>query len=286
MGELAPGPEVEALLAQALGLAEELDWAGVAELLREGLQEHPDDPWVLCWLGLAERELGMDGVAYERFKQSLAQEPRDPVLLATAGNALAHFADPEAEAALRTAALVAPRLAQARWMYGAYLAREGMAEEGLAELDAALEIEPDDPVIHTERGVALALLGRLDEASAAMERATEEDPEDGWALLLLGLLRVETGDVESGAPLLDEGARLRPEDLEAQFLAALALGAAGMEDRAFEMLERGRMDAEGPDATLAAEVEERLEEGPEAALRLLREALAPSALRSRLAARP
>jgi tetratricopeptide (TPR) repeat protein len=285
-GPEGPGPEVEGVLARALGLAEELDWAGVAELLRDALSEHPDDPYVLCWLGMAERELGMEGVAYERFKRSLAANPRDPVLLATAGNALAAFDDPAAEAALRTAAILAPRLAQARWMYGAYLAREGMAAEGLDELDAALELNPDDPVIHTERGVALALLDRVSEASAAMERALEADPEDGWAIVLLGLLRLEDGDVESAASLLDEGARLRPDDVEAQLLAALSLAGSGLDARALEMLERGRLGADGADRVLAAAVEECLEEGPRAALRLLRESMGPSALRERLLVRP
>ncbi|NIU80224.1 MAG: hypothetical protein GWN71_43835, partial [Gammaproteobacteria bacterium] len=63
--------------------------------------------------------------AYERFKQALAQKPEDPHLLATAGAGLAAFDDPEAESALRTAAILAPDVAATRLAYGAYLSREG-----------------------------------------------------------------------------------------------------------------------------------------------------------------
>jgi tetratricopeptide (TPR) repeat protein len=129
--------DLETLLSSALELGVEGEWEEAAELLRSGLEDFPEEPAVLCWLGAAERELGMDGIAYERFKQCLALQPEDPHILATAGTALATFDDPEAEAALRTAAILAPELPLARWMYGAYLAREGFVTEALAELDAA-----------------------------------------------------------------------------------------------------------------------------------------------------
>ncbi len=293
-GATAPSPDVEAILTRALGRAEEGEWDEVAGELREELARRPDDPYLNCWLGMAERELGLEGVAYERFKRALAADPRDPVLLATAGNALAAFDDPAAEGALRTAALLAPRLPQARWMYGAYLAREGLLEDALAELDAALELDPDDPVIHTERGGALALLERMDEAGGSFARAAELDPEDGWALALLGLVRLESarraGGEEEELPelshLLHQAADLRPGELETQLLAALALGAAGDEDRAMEMLERARLHSEGVDLELILEVEDQLESGPVSSLRFLTDSLGPSALRERLMQRP
>lgn len=281
-----PRPEVAELLERSLETARDGDWEAVAEVLRGALESFPEDPYVLCWLGMAERELGLDGVAIERFSRALDQEPRDPVLLATAGNALAAFADPGAEGALSTAALLGPEVPQARWMYGAYLTREGMLEDGLTELEAATELAPEDPVIHTERGVALALLERMGEAQSAFERAVELDPEDGWILILLGLARAEAGDVENAVPPLDEGARLRPDDLPAQLLAALAHGATGRPDRALEMLERARLHAEGVDARLVVEIEDRLEEGDESALRFLRRSIGPSSFRERLMERP
>jgi tetratricopeptide (TPR) repeat protein len=285
-GLRAPGDEVEAVLQRALGLAEEEEWEAMAEFLRAELEAHPDDPYVLCWLGLAERELGLEGIAFERFKRALDQEPEDPVLLCTAGNAIAAFDDPDAEAALRTAALLAPDLAQARWMYGAYLIREGMLEDGLRELDAAVRLEPDDPVIHLERGVARLLSDELESAVHAFGRSAELAPDDGWPFVLLGLGWIELDELEEGSRALEEGARLRPDDLNAQVMAALALAAVGRDGVALEMLERARLHAEGVDEVLVLEVEERIEEGADSALRFLRSGIGPSSLRERAMERP
>lgn len=282
-----PSEAVEPLLAQALEFAEEGDWEAMAEHLRGALEEHADDPYVLCWLGMAERELGLGAVAHERFRRALAREPRDPVLLSTAGTALAHVDDPAAEAALRTAALLAPELPQARWQFGAWLSREGMLREALDELEAAARLEPEDPVILTEWGVALALDDQMETAAVVLSQAAAADPDDGWILLLLGLVRVALDEVADAVPVLDEGARARPDDLQAQCLAALAHAVEGDPERALEMLERARLHApEGLDEILVLEVEERIETGGEAPRRMLRQSLGPVALRERLMVRP
>jgi Flp pilus assembly protein TadD len=283
-----PSIEVAELLNEMMDLADQEDWDGMAEYLRTGLSRFPGDPYLLCWLGIAERELGLEGVAVERFRQALEQEPRDPVLLATVGNALGSLHDPAAEGALRTAALLAPDLAQARWMYGAWLAREWMIEEALIELEAACRLAPDDPVILTERGVALALGERIDEAIVFFGEAVALDPADTWARMLLGLAHVEAGDLESALPELVEAATVREEEAEAQCIAALALLACGHEDRAWEMLERARLlvDQELADLEEILEVEEQMEAGPEPAQQFLSGDYAPRAFGERLMLRP
>lgn len=278
--------ETESLLRQALDLGEEGDWEGMARELRDALESAPDDPAILCWLGVAEAELGLPGAAYERFKEALANGPEDPHILATIGNGLAQFDDPDAEAALRSAAILAPDLPLARWLFGAYLSREGLFEEALRELGAASELVPEDSTIAYEMGVALALKGDLDEAMDAMTRSVDLDPGEGWAQVVLGLVEAEADRLEEAARDISEGARLRPEDVEAQLLAALVATAAGWEDLAYEMLERGRQTALPGDLSLLEAVEARLDEGPESAESFFRQELLPGALRDRLMNRP
>lgn len=277
---------LEILLTQARELGEEGDYDGMAQRLRDGMEDHPDEPALLCWLGVAERELGLEGVAFERFKQALALDPDDPHILATAGNALAHFDDPEAETALRAAALTGPDLALARWLYGAYLSREGFVEEARRELDEAMALDPEDPVIVYESGVARALAGDRDGAVDDLARAVEMSAGDGWMRTVLGLALVEADRVDEAVTELDIAAREREEDVEAQLAASLAHAAHGSEDDAWEFLERARMRAEGTDRLAVEAVEERLQDDPEAASRFLRHTLAPSVLRERLQARP
>jgi tetratricopeptide (TPR) repeat protein len=281
-----PAAELQEVLDAAHLEGDQGNFEGMAERLREGLEQFPGDPFVLCWLGVAERELGLDGVAYERFKQCLAADPEDPFVLATAGTALAQFDDPEAEAALRTAALLAPEVPLARWMYGAYLTREGQVEQGLVELEAARELDPDDALVAFELGVGRVLGGDLAGGIDALGRAAELDPDDGWMRVVLGLALSEADRPDEAATELEVGARLRDDDAEAQLLAALALAAAGHETTAWEMLERARFVAEGTDELLTEGVEERLAGDPAEAARFLRHELGPSAFRERLYTRP
>jgi tetratricopeptide (TPR) repeat protein len=274
------------LLGRAHTLADEGDWEGVAEMLREYISDFDEDPALHCWLGVAERELGMSGIAYERFKRALALDPTDPYILATAGNGIAAFDDPDAERALRIAALTAPNVALARLLYGAYLSREGFLEQGLEELRAASEIDPDDPQIAYELGVSHALSGRWDEAADAMADAVRMDPEDGWVRVVFGLVLLEAERSEEGAGELISGARLAEEDIDAQLVAALAAAAIGQDGMAYEMLERARLRAQEPDLAFVAAVEDRVDSGPEAVRALLHEDIAPDLLRSRLQERP
>ncbi len=278
--------ELEQLLERAHTLGDDGDWAGVAELLRDHLEEFDQEPALHCWLGVAESELGLAGVAYESFKRALALDPTDPYILATAGSGIARFDDMDAERALRTAALTAPEVSIARLMYGAYLAREGFVEDGIRELRAAREIDQEDPQIAYELGVAYAIAGRIDEACDALSDAVRLDPEDGWVRTVFGLLLLESGREDEGAGELISGARASPQDVDAQIAAALAASAAGLDDIAYEMVERARMLAAEGDLALVADVEERIDAGGESVTSALREDFGPDLLRGRLQERP
>ncbi|MDH3271716.1 MAG: hypothetical protein OEN56_10305 [Gemmatimonadota bacterium] len=276
----------DALLERALDLGEEDDWAGAAELLRDYLDEFDEDAAMHCWLGVAERELGLEGVAYERFKRALSLDPTDPYVLATAGNGIAHFDDPDAEQALRAAALTAPDVAIGRLMYGAYLAREGFVDRGIEELKAARDIDPDDPQIAYELGAALAMAADHDRATDALADAVRLAPEDGWTRVVFGLELLEADRLEEAAGELLSGARLREDDVYAQLAAALAAAALGREEDAYEMIERARMRSEDADLVLVTSVEDRVDAGHESARALLLEDLGPNMLRLRLSERP
>lgn len=275
--------DVEAVLQRALALGEEGRWEEMAKLLAKALQDSPDDPYLLGWLGVAEQELGNDGAAYDYFRRCLAQNPMDPHLLAMAGSGLAAFDDPDAEAALRTAALTGPDIPTTRLQYGAYLARSGVYEEALEHLRAAAALAPDDPTVYGELGVALALKGDLDAAIAEMEKALELAPDDAWTRLLLGLLHTELGNLEEAAEALIQAAEELENDAEAHILAALAAAAVGWDDAAHDAISRAALVAEGDDVELLDEAEERVVAGRKAARAFLLETVAPSVLRERLA---
>jgi len=282
--------DLDTLLRRALSLADDGDWATAADLLREQLADFADEPSVHCALGVAERELGNDGVAYECFKKALELHPEDPYVLATAGNGVALFDDPDAMEALKSAALLAPDLPLTRMLYGAYLAREGLHDWAIEQLEAARELDPTDSQIAYELGVAFALSGRVGHAADSMGEAVQLDPGDGWTRVLYGLVLLEDDRLDEAAGELVEGARLRPLDIEAQILAALAACATGLEGVSYEMLERARLRALELDLELDLELvdsaEEHMEAGAGDAATLLSDDVQPEALRVRLKERP
>jgi len=266
---------------QAAGeLADDGRWAEAFDLLREEEADHPNDAVLLCMLGTAAHELGGEAHAYEYFRRCLAQQPTDPVVLVTAGAGLAALDDPEAEAALRTAALTAPELAIARLHYGAFLARQGMLADARTELEAARALDPEDPRVHTELGVMHLLAGQVDAGVTALEAALECE-DDAWVRALFGLALLEAGRTEEGAESLHRASLERLDDGELQLLAALAAAAEGWEDEAWNAL--ARAEATDADPEVVRDVEESIDEGAEAARELLAAEFAPSALRARLA---
>lgn len=274
---------LEVVLERARRLGEEGDWDAAAEDLREALPEWPESATLLCWLGVAERELGLDGVAYERFRTAVGLELEDPVLLAVAGTALASFDDADAEGALRTAALLAPQESEVRWRYGAFLSREGFVDQALEELDAAVELDPESSVAFYERGAARALHGNMDAAVDDLARSVELD-DDPWSRSVLGLAMVVAGRVEESVLELELGAA-HGLDPRAHLLAAL--GHAAFDDEgAWRHLEMARGGAEGTEQLVVDEVESRLGEGAEASRRFLVNTLGPTTLRERLMERP
>jgi predicted Zn-dependent protease len=274
--------DVQQTLAEALDLGEEGRWAEMAELLTATLRSAPDDPYVLCWLGVAERENGRDGVAYEYFKRCWAEDPLDPHILAICGAGLAAFADPDAEAALRAAALSGPDVPIARLQYGAFLARTGMYEQAVEQLNAAMELDPEDPTVYGELGIAHALKGDFAKAAGAMEHALQRAEDDSWTRVLLGLIYLQLNQLEEASEQLLQAADERPEDAEAQVLAALAAAASGWDDAAQNALARADFATEGADAEMIEEAREQIDDGPTAARAFLEEEMAPYALRDRM----
>jgi Flp pilus assembly protein TadD len=270
--------------AQALG--EDGRWEEAYDRLSETLRDEGDDAVVLCWLGIASERLGRDGEAYDHFRRCLALEPGDPFVLATAGSGLATFDDPEAESALRLAALTAPDFSYARMAYGGYLAREGMVAEALTELEAARGLAPDDAGVRVELGIALLLAGRTADALAELEEALAREQEDAWVRGLYGLALVDAGRPQDGAEELHRASLERPSDVDLHLASALASAAEGWDDEAWNALARAEQAAEPEDRDAIEEVEDRLHEGADEAGEFLKADFAPTLLHERLLQRP
>ena len=273
--------QVEAIVAEAEELGAQDRWDEAHSMLLNALDDHADDALLLCWLGIASERTGSEGEAYDFYRRALARQPTDPFVLAAAGTGVAAFDDPEAESALRLAALTAPAFPFARASYGAYLAREGLFDDAVAELRAARDLAPDDAAVRAELAVALLLANRTEDGIGELEEALSRNDEP-WLRGVYGLALLEARRSEDGAEQLHRAAQERPEDVELSLLSALASAGEGWEDEAWTAIARAEAAADALDAELIREVEEAVEAGAEAAADFLREQLGPSLLRERL----
>ncbi len=273
-------------LQEASALSDEGRWPEAIDILLAEESEHPRDPVLMCMLGVAAQELGADGRAYDYFRRCIAEHPGDPLLLVTAGNGLAHYDDPEAESTLRLAAVTAPTLMIARLYYGSYLLREGLLDLATAELEAAKDLEEEDPRIHRELAAAYYLRDRRSDAIDQLDLALSFDDDDSDLRLLYGLVLLDDGQTAEGAEEIHRASAEIPADTEAQLLCALACAAHDWSDEAWLAHARAEDGITAPLLPTLQEVEELLEAGPDAADSYLREQFAPSMLRERLLERP
>jgi Flp pilus assembly protein TadD len=274
------GAELDVQLQEAARLSDAGRDEEAFALLLDAEADHPRDPTLLCLLGALAGQVGADGVASDFFRRCLDEEPIDPRILVTAGAGLARSGDPAAEPALRLAALTAPELPLARLQYGAYLARSGLTEDALRELEAARVLTPDDPVVLRELASALILADRLPAALDALEAAVDSaETSEMRVFFALALLHAREG--ERAAEELHRASG-ETDEAEVHLLTSLACAAQEWDDEAWLALSRAEGAPDAPDAATLREIEEALEAGPDAANELLSEQLAPSALRDRL----
>ena len=99
---------------------------------------------------------------------------------------------------LRRALEINPLLASAHVWLGGALAAQGKLDEGLASLHRAIEIEPDNADAHQTLGRAYWLSkGMVPEGIAELRAALALNPEAGYTYLQLSMLEALSGDLDA-----------------------------------------------------------------------------------------
>jgi Flp pilus assembly protein TadD len=271
-------------LREASDLVEEGQWEDALAILMSEEEAHKTDPALLCMLGAVSAEVGATaGMSYDYYRRCLSEEPQDAAVLVALGSGLARYDDPDAEGVLRLAAITAPALPQARLQYGAYLAREGLLDAALAELEAARALDGEDPAVFRELATAYLLAGDEMRGVEQLEVATDlSDDSEPEIRLLYGLALLKARKPEEAAEELHRAAASLPDDGEAQLLSALASASREWWDDAWDALARAEGAGLPPDQLVLREAEESMDAGAPAAAALLRDQLAPPILRERL----
>ena len=151
------------------------------ELLEDWLGKHPEDGPVWANLGMLRQQLGRDEAALEAYEKSLQTTAANAVIL----NNMAWLylgRDDERAVELATQAYrMAPARAEIVDTYGWILLRQGRSSEGLAALQQALVISPQNAEIALHVAEALHMLERDSEARPILLRVLRDNPNTDFA---------------------------------------------------------------------------------------------------------
>ena len=108
----------------------------------------------------------------------------------------------------------------------------GRHEEAIADLDRAIELNSDDPSAWRSRGISNGRLGRYEEAIADLDRAIELNPNDSDARIDRGSANSNLGRYEEAIADLDRATELNSDDPDAWNVKALTMSIRSDFDKA------------------------------------------------------
>lgn len=160
--------------------------------------------------------------AVAEYRIALRMLPDAPIPHNNLANTLARMPGgfPEAIAEYETALRLAPNYTEARANlaiahadWGAELARSGRSADAIRELQAALQMRPDDAATHNNLGVVLTSVhGKEQEALEQFAAAVKLDPNYPEARVNLGLgLLQQPGRKQEAIAQLEAAMRLKPD---------------------------------------------------------------------------
>lgn len=156
---------------------------------------------------------------------ALEQGLDEPLVLLLAGEALEEQGrGPEGIELLREAAAIAPEEAQVWFCLGTMRIRQGLDEEGLADLKTALSLQSDLLPALSNAAVASYRLGRLTDAGSYYRQIVALDPDSADSLAALAVIAARQRNPGEARSLAARALALDPGN----FSAEMAIGRADL----------------------------------------------------------
>jgi tetratricopeptide (TPR) repeat protein len=140
--------------------------------------------------------------------------------------------------ALRRAAQLMPKDAEALRNLGAALRDRGIWDEALASLQASLALEPDHPGTLVDTADVLRGLGRVRDSIPVYQKALSVNAQDVEALNNLGNAYLELGDHQRALEHYEQARRVRPIDAQVSANVGHALLLVGRLEEAVTLARR------------------------------------------------
>jgi len=241
---LAPS-NADSLLGLSTLLQLEGRTAEAEQMVERALQGNPNSVAALAQLAEIRRDEGNLTEAVRLFEEALAIDDSLPFLFQGYGDVLqraGRYAD--AEEAFKMVLQLEPDSFKARYNLGVTYSNQHRTDDAIAQYEAALEANPDDP----EATKALNNLGAIyldrgdtEQAAEKFEAAVASGPFHLEAHYNLALIRLDQGRLEEAVALLERAAQISPNhEVVTTRLAWAYLDAGRGEDayRSFLLVQR------------------------------------------------
>ena len=173
--------------------------AEASSIYRAILQQHPDHPDALHYLGVAEAATGKFDAAQSLMERSLRAQPRNLQFIENYASLLVQIGNCEAALPVCQRGLTLnPANAQLLYVEAVALVRLNRLPEAIARFDRVLSLQPNNIIALNERGSALAQIGRFNEALASFAKALSFNPQYAEAHFNEALCRLLRGDLARG----------------------------------------------------------------------------------------
>jgi tetratricopeptide (TPR) repeat protein/predicted Ser/Thr protein kinase len=149
--------------------------------------------------------------AISYYTDALRGAPRDPVLYFKRGDCYRRKGMyRQTLADLDMALQLNPNYSEARAIRGAVYFRMNDFSKALTEVQMALKLDPNDPVAYTQRGRIERALGKDEQARSDFDRGVELGPNRPGSHYYRGFFRQETGDLSGAVADYREAIRINP----------------------------------------------------------------------------
>lgn len=211
------------------------DEAGKA--LREEIILQPENTEALTWLGIVELGSGRPDLAAAPLDQAAILSPKDPNILYYRGRAHTLIAEQTYQALYR----LDPDSWYVHRALGESLSASGQPEKAIAEYQAAIQKQPNNPDLYESLGDEDQKMSRFSDAAKAYQQELKLSPDNGIALYNLGKIQVETDDPAAGVAMLRRAVGAHASAAPTYFYLGLGLSKLGQNQEAGDWLEKSLM---------------------------------------------
>jgi tetratricopeptide (TPR) repeat protein len=244
---LAHGTELNPLLPGAhlfLGIAQYQMGSGeqAAKSLQTEITLQPNNTEALTWLGIVELGLSHPEDAIGPLDQAAMLAPKNENILYY--KARAHHL--VAEAAYKDLYQLDPDSVLVHRALGDTLANSGQPEKAIAEYEAAIKKQPNNPDLYESLGEQNQKISRVNAAIDAYEEELRFNANSAIALYNLGKIRVERGEPAVGVALLRRAEAAHAAAAPTDFYLGFGLVELGQNEEAAHWLEQSIASSPSP----------------------------------------